>query len=198
MPDERLLQQIRFLLEIDRLKDILRQSYVLESRRRENSAEHSWHLAIAAVILAEHAEISCDVGRVVKMALVHDIVEIDAGDTYIYDPHYDEAAKSARENQAARRLFGLLPADQAAELRALWEEFEAGQSAEARFAAALDRLLPMLHNHYTQGRSWQEHGIRSTQVFARNRPPIEAASPALWAFAEGLLKEAIEKKYLPI
>ena len=194
MSTQRLQQQLEFILELDRLKEVLRQSYLLHSGRRENSAEHSWHLALMAVILAEHANVTVDVGKVVKMALIHDVVEIDAGDTYMYDEQgHDD--KAEREQRAADRLFGLLPPEQGAELRALWEEYEAGESAEARFGNALDRLMPLLHNYHTQGRSWQEHGITSDRVFARNAH-IEEGSTALWEIARHLIEDAVKKGYL--
>src|SRR2546422_9454252 len=155
---QRLDLQIRFILEIDKLKTILRRTYLLNEDRAENTAEHSWHLAIMALLLAEHANEPVNVARVVKMVLVHDIVEIDAGDTYFYDT---AAAldKSEREHAAADRLYGILPADQGKELRDLWEEFEAAKTADARFALALDRFMPQLHNYHTHGRAWAEHGI---------------------------------------
>src|SRR5437762_7515762 len=149
MDNERFEQQIRFILEIDKLKTILRRTYLLNVDRSENTAEHSWHLAIMAILLAEHANEPVDVSRVVKMVLIHDIVEIDAGDTYFYDA---AAAldKSEREQAAADRLFGILPPDQGLELRELWEEFEANETADARFALALDRFIPQLHNYHTR------------------------------------------------
>lgn len=192
---ERLVQQFQFLLEIDKLKEVLRQSHLVVSKRRENSAEHCWHLAMTTWVLTECAEESVNLWRVVKMALIHDIVEIDAGDVYIYDT-YDEAVKVQQEQQAATRIFSLLPVDQATEFRELWEEFEARITPEARFAAAVDRLIPLLHNYYTQGLSWQEHGITSTQVFARNRDRIATGSTKLWQAAEALIHDAIEKGYL--
>lgn len=192
---ERMLKQLQFLLEIDKLKDILRQSYLVGSYRRENSAEHCWHLAIATWILAEFANEPFDLGRVLKMALIHDIVEIDAGDVYIYD-NYDETLKQQQEQAAAVRIFGLLPPAYASEFRQLWEEFEARTTPEARFAAAVDRFMPLLHNYYTQGRSWQEHGITCSQVYARNRDRIAEGSTPLWQLAESLIKEAVEKGYL--
>src|SRR5438874_2362757 len=153
LENERFERQIRFILEIDKLKTILRRTYLIHADRAENTAEHSWHLAIMAILLAEHANEPVDVARVVKMVLVHDIVEIDAGDTYFYDP-LGAADKAEREHTAADRLFGILPPDQSLELRTLWEEFEAGTTADARFALALDRFMPQLHNYYTKGRSW--------------------------------------------
>src|SRR5436309_14613445 len=144
MDNDRFERQIRFILEIDKLKGILRRTYLLNVDRAENTAEHSWHLAIMAILLAEHANEPVDVARVVKMVLIHDIVEIDAGDTYCYDT---EAAlnKAERERAAADRIFGILPEDQSRELRELWDEFEEGRTPEARFALALDRFIPQLH-----------------------------------------------------
>ena len=192
---DRLARQIEFILEIDKLKQVLRQTFLTDGSRRENDAEHSWHLAVMAVLLCEYAaEPELDLLRVVKMALVHDLVEIDAGDTF----HYDEAGhedKDRREQQAADRIFGLLPVDQGAELRSLWEEFEARQTPEARYAAALDRLQPNLLNFRTQGRLWREHGVTSRQVIARNRHMAQGA-PALWQYAESRIREAVAKGYL--
>ncbi len=189
MTDDRLQRQLRFIMEIDKLKGVIRQSYLVGADRRENSAEHSWHVAVMAVVLAEHAGAPVDVGRVVTMLLVHDIVEVDAGDTYVYDPA-GGADKAERERRAAARLFGLLPPDQGDELRALWEEFEAAATADARFAAALDRLMPVLHNVHTGGRSWREHGISADRVIARNSRMREG-SEELWRYARALIEEAV-------
>ena len=187
---QRLEQQVAFILEIDRLKTIYRRTYLTDTSRFENSAEHSWHIAVMAMLLAEHANTpEVDQLRVIKMLLIHDLVEIDAGDTFAYDTAA-HADKAAREQAAADRLFGLLPADQAAEFRALWDEFEARQSPEAKFAGALDRLQPLLHNLYTHGRSWQEHGVRKSQVVSLNRRMAEAA-PDLWTYAEKWLEKAV-------
>ena len=192
---DRLARQIEFILEIDKLKQILRQTSLADGSRRENDAEHSWHLAVMAVLLAEYAAgPQIDLARVIRMLLVHDLVEIDAGDTF----HYDEAGnqdKPQREQAAADRLFGLLPADQGAELRGLWEEFEARRTPEARYAAALDRLQPNLLNLHTQGKLWREHGITSRQVIARNRHMAEGA-PELWRYAESRIREAVAKGHL--
>ncbi len=194
MSEERLRHQIEFVLEIDKLKSVLRQSYLLSGKRRENSAEHCWHTAVMALVLAEHAREPVDVLRAACLLLVHDIVEIDAGDTYCYD---DEAAadKAEREQAAADRLFGMLPADQVGELRRLWDEFEAGATREARFARALDRLMPLLHNYHTQGRSWKEHGITSAQVLEHNAE-VSAGSEDLWRFVQELVEDAVAKGYL--
>ncbi len=191
---ERLERQIRFLVEIDRLKAIQRRSLLIDGRRRENSAEHSWHIAVMALVLAEYAEAPVDLCRVLKMLLVHDIVEIDAGDTYAYDPG-GKVDQAAREAAAAERIFGLLPADQAAELRALWQEFDAGETAEAKFAHAVDRLMPLLHNFHTEGESWQAHGVDQGQVQQRVSA-IAAGSQRLWEYADGLVRRAVEAGYL--
>lgn len=191
---ERLTRQVAFLLEIDKLKGILRRSYLADGTRRENSAEHSWHLAVMAMALAEHANAPVDPLRVLKMLLVHDIVEIDAGDTYCYD-EAGALDKAEREQGAADRIFGLLPPDQAGELRGLWDEFEARATPEARFAAALDRLMPLLHNFQTQGRSWLENGIVRRQVLDRNAH-IADGSQELWDFAQALIAEAVERGFL--
>lgn len=188
MAPERLQQQIDFLLEIDKLKGIVRRSYVLGGERRENTAEHSWHLVMMALVLTEHADEPVDVLAVLQMLAVHDLVEIDAGDTYVFDAH-GEASKADRERAAADRIFSLLPADQGARLRARWDEFEAGDSAEARFARALDRLMPLLHNVHTEGRSWQEHGIRPDQV-RRLHGRITDGSIPLGRYAEQLIDHA--------
>lgn len=190
----RLEQQIRFIVEIDKLKTIRRRTYVIDERRNENTAEHSWHIAVMAMILAEYANDKIDVNKVVRMALVHDIVEIDAGDTFMYDS-VGALDKAEREQRAAERLFNLLPADQAVEMRALWEEFEARQTAEARFAAAMDRLTPQLQNFNTNGGSWKEHAISQERVLDRNRTMGEGSAD-LWEFTQRLLDRAVEKGIL--
>jgi putative hydrolase of HD superfamily len=184
-------QQIAFIREIDRLKGVVRQSVLLDRSRRENSAEHSWHLAVMALLLGEYAAEPIDLDHVVRLLLVHDIVEVDAGDTYAYDTA-GARDKAEREARAADRLFSLAPADQGAALRALWEEFEAAATAEARFANALDRLQPLLHNALTGGASWRAHGIRRSQVLARQAPVADAA-PALWAYAQHLVAAAVAR-----
>lgn len=190
----RLDQQIGFILELDTLKSVLRRSYLLNNTRRENSAEHSWHLSAMALVLAEHANADTDQLRVLKMLLVHDIVEIDSGDTYIYDAAGNDT-KAVREQEAAQRIFGLLPDDQKLELTQLWQEFEARETPEAKFAAALDRLMPLLHNYHTEGRSWREHGITKQQVLNLNRH-IADGSQSLWEYAEALIDDAAAKGYL--
>jgi len=194
MLNERLPRQVEFILEIDKLKTILRQTYLMDGSRRENSAEHTWHLTVMALVLSEYANAPVNLLQILKMLVVHDIVEIDAGDTYIYDERAG-LDKAAREEAAADRLFGLLPSDQAAELRALWNEFEQRLTPEARFAAALDRLMPLLHNYHTQGKSWQAHGVTADRVIARVRH-IEEGSQALWDFAQAVIEAAVAHGYL--
>jgi putative hydrolase of HD superfamily len=195
IPNQRLAQQIQFILEVDKLKNIIRRTYVSGAARRENSAEHSWQLALMALILAEHANEPVDAARVMKMVVIHDIVEIDAGDTYFFDDA-GTADKAGREQQAAARLFGLLPADQAAELRQLWVEFEARQTPEARFANAIDRVMPLLLNYETQGKSWQEHGIRSENILPR-MAHVNGGSETIWQLIQAIVTDAVEVGYLP-
>ena len=190
----RLERQIGFLLELDKAKSVFRQSYVSDGSRKENDAEHMWHLALCVLVLAEHAAEPIDVMRVLGMVLVHDIVEIDAGDTYIYDD-VARATQAEREGRAADRLYGLLPEDQGRQLRALWEEFEARETPESRFAAAVDRLQPVLLNVATRGRAWQDHGMTADRVRAVNSK-IELGSPALWEYVRDLLDDAVTRGYL--
>ena len=165
--DDRLKKQIGFMLELDKMKNLYRQTYVLHEDRKENDAEHSWHLAILAFILAEHSNKPVNVAKVMKMVLIHDIVEIDAGDTYCYDSE-GYKTKADREEKAAQRIFGLLPDDQKDEMYRLWREFEDSETDDARFAAVLDRVQPLLLNYTKGGISWKEHGIFKEQVLGRN------------------------------
>src|SRR5580704_5839021 len=179
MTHERLEKQVGFILEVDKLKEVFRQTQCTQSRRAENDAEHSWHLCLAAIVLAEHAnEPRLDVLRVLKMLILHDLVEIDAGDTFAYDTAR-MAGQHEREAVAADRIFGLLPGDQAAQFRALWDEFEEQRSPESRFAAAIDRFQPCLLNSRTEGAAWRRHRVTEDRVLARNCP-IAAGSAALW------------------
>ena len=176
-----LARRLSFLREIDRLKTVVRASPLLDKSRRENSAEHSWHLSMYAWILADYAAPGVDVGRVVKMLLIHDIVEIDAGDSPIHGaPNQDQAAK---EQRAAERLFGLLPSEQSKQLADLWREFEAAQSGDAQFAKALDRFQPLLINIFTGGGTWVDSRVGYEQVLERYGPAIERGAPELWALA---------------
>jgi putative hydrolase of HD superfamily len=195
MTTTRLEQQLRFIAEVDRLKGVLRQTTLLDGSRRENSAEHSWHIAIMAIILAEHADDhGLDLSRVVRMLLIHDIVEVDAGDTFCYDTE-GMGDKLARERRAADRIFGLLPPDLETALHALWDEFEARETPEARFANALDRLQPVLHNLLTEGNAWRRHGIEREQVLERNAVIGEAAA-ALWEHVRPMIDEAASRGWL--
>ena len=194
MDAARLEAQIGFVLEVEKLKQVFRQTLLPGDRRRENDAEHSWHLSLMAILLVEYAAAEVDLLKVLKMLLIHDVVEIDAGDTFVYDVVANED-KAHREQRAADRLFGLLPADQASTYRALWDEFEQRQSAEARYAAALDRLQPLLLNFYTDGAAWQRHGIKKAQVIAHNEHIGEGA-PALWEFARKWIDSAVAKGFL--
>lgn len=192
--DPKLAQQLQFIVEIDKLKNILRQNLITDASRRENSAEHSWHLAMMAIVLAEYAPPEVDLLRVIKMLLVHDLVEIDAGDTFCYDAQGNED-KNLRELQAADRLFGLLPPEQAPEIRAIWDEFEAQQTADAQFATVLDRLQPFLQNQQTQGGTWRIHNITPQQIKKR-MAPIQAFAPGLWQVIEAGLQSSIQAGYI--
>lgn len=187
---ERLDRQLAFLVEADRLKGVLRQTTLCDGSRRENSAEHSWHLALMMIVLAEHAEDAVDAGRVLRMLLVHDLVEIDAGDAFAYDAGAN-LGREDRERRAADRLFGLLPPGQADELRALWDEFEAQSTRASQVANALDRLQPLLNNHHSDGGSWRAHGVSRRQVLARMEP-IRTGLPALWPAVEGIVARSCE------
>jgi putative hydrolase of HD superfamily len=191
----RLDQQLNFILEIDKLKSILRQTPITGSeRRQENTAEHSWHIAMMASLLAEYFPSAVDASHVMRMLLVHDIVEIDAGDTFAYDSAgYSD--KEERERRAADRLFGLLPADQAASLRTLWDEFEAFVSPESRYANALDRLQPLLLNSRTGGGSWRNHQVTRSQVLFRMEP-VRTGTPELWPVVLAIVDDGCARGYL--
>ena len=192
---DRFKKQIEFILEVDKLKRVLRQTLLLDRTRKENSAEHSWHIALTVMILSEYAKDSdVDLFRVMKILLVHDLIEIDAGDTYCYD---EEGRKdqAEREREAADRIFNLLPPDQAATLRELWDEFEERKTPESRFANALDRVQPFLHNYFTTGQVWQENDIKSDQVKSRMRP-VNDGAPFLWDYVSSLIDDAVKKGFL--
>lgn len=192
---DRLQQQLAFIIEVDKLKTILRQTLISDRSRQENDAEHSWHLSLMAVLLAEHANTpNLDLLKVLKMLLIHDIVEIDAGDTFAYDEK-GHADKEEREEKAAQRIFRLLPDDQYEEVYRLWREFEERETPEAKFASALDRLQPMMLNYKSEGFAWKKHGIKRDQVLKRNAQIAEGSS-MLWEYAKQLIDEATTKKYL--
>lgn len=191
----RMQQQLNLVLELDRLKTVLRRTRVKSADGRlENSAEHSWHVAMMALLMQEHANAPVDIHRVIKMLLMHDMVEIDAGDTFVYDIAAS-AQQAEKELAAAQRLFGMLPADQGEELFGLWREFEAAQSADAKFAKALDRLIPMMLNYHNQGQSWIENGVSRQQALTVNRR-IDEGSHALWEYAQQMIEHATEQGWL--
>ncbi|GIQ57067.1 hydrolase [Flavobacterium collinsii] len=194
MYTEDLLNQIAFIKEIDKVKYIQRKTKLFHSDRNENDAEHSWHLALMAIVLAEHSDEPIDVLKVVKMVLIHDIVEIDAGDTFIYDSQKNHS-NTDEERLAANRIFGLLPKKQAEELIAIWEEFEAGETNEAKFARSMDRLEPLLQNTSNNGGTWTEFGVSYDKVYEK-KSVIKEGSKTLWSYAEGLINESVEKGIL--
>ncbi len=186
---DRLQQQMEFLLEVDKLKRIVRQSYITGAERKETDTDHSWHLALMCALLAEYANEPVDVAKTMVMVLIHDIVEIDAGDTYAYDTA-GNASKREREVKAADRIFSLLPSDQAQSLRELWEEFERQDTPESRFANTLDKIQPIMLNDATGGLAWREHEVKKSQVMGRNEKTHEG-SEALWAYAKELIERNV-------
>lgn len=182
---ERLQKQINFILEIDKLKNIIRQNYLADASRKESDTDHSWHLAIMCFLLDEYSNEKIDILKTMKMVLIHDIIEIDAGDTYAYDKDANND-KVERELVAADRLFNILPKDQAAQMRALWDEFEECETREAKFANALDKIQPALLNDASGGKSWMEHGVEYSQVMKRNERTAEG-SEVLWAYIKEIL-----------
>lgn len=191
--DQELEQQVAFLKEIDELKSVIRKSPLINQSRRENSAEHSWHLAMYALILQQHAEPPINIDRVIKMLLIHDIVEVDAGDHPIHEA-VDNSAQEALEQQAAERLFGLLPEAQGQELKALWQEFEAAQSHDALFAKSLDRFQPLIHNIATDGGTWIEAKLTQEQVEKRYISVISQGSQRLWAYTKELVAKHFNRQ----
>ncbi len=194
MQNDRLARQIAFIVEIDKLKTILRRTPLTDESRRENSAEHSWHLAVMTLLLAEYADAVVDSAHVVKLVLIHDIIEIDAGDTFAYDT-VGYLDKEEREQRAAARLFALLPEDQAAALLALWREFEDMETAESRFANAMDRLQPTLMNHNAHGGTWRDNGVTQAQIERRDAP-IGAVSAQLGELVQEIIQTNIERGYI--
>ena len=187
---ERLKKQMEFIIEVDKLKDIIRQTNLTNGERKENDAEHSWHLALMAVFLSEYAKEPVDVLQVIKMVLIHDLVEIDAGDTYLYD-EAGNGTKAAREQKAAERIFNILPGDQAEELFKLWQEFEDRKTPESKFANTLDRIQPVLLNDATEGRAWREHDVCIDQIMSKNEYTSQG-SDVLWAYIQDVFEKNIE------
>jgi len=187
---ERLKKQMEFIIEVDKLKDIIRQTNLTNGERKENDAEHSWHLALMAVFLSEYAKEPVDVLQVIKMVLIHDLVEIDAGDTYLYD-EAGNGTKAAREQKAAERIFNILPGDQAEELFKLWQEFEDRKTPESKFANTLDRIQPVLLNDATEGRAWREHDVCIDQIMSKNEYTSQG-SDVLWTYIQEVFEKNIE------
>lgn len=196
MITDRLKKQLDFMIELDKMKNLYRQTYVLHENRKENDAEHSWHIAVMAFLLEEYANSEIDTFRVIKMLLIHDVVEIDAGDTYCYDED-GYKTKADREEKSAQRIFGLLPEDQKKEFYALWREFEDGLTNEAKFAGVLDKIQPLLLNYSKGGISWQEHDIYSKQVSERNRNTSEISTD-LAEVINSVIEDAVNKGWLKI
>ncbi|MBE5888972.1 MAG: HD domain-containing protein [Lachnospiraceae bacterium] len=192
---ERLEKQMAFIREIDKEKQIFRQSYVTDGTRKENDAEHAWHMAIMTFLLSEYANEEIDVLKTIRMILIHDIVEIDAGDTYAYDDSA-KATQHEREERAANRLFGMLPEDQAKDLRALWDEFEAGETKEARFARTMDNVQPLLLNDATGGKAWEEHDVPLSKIMKRNERTAKG-SETLWEYSrDNLIKKNVAEGHI--
>ena len=187
---ECLKKQMEFIVEIDKVKNIFRQTYLADRGRKENDAEHSWHLALMAVLLKEYSSEEVDLSRVVPMVLVHDLVEIDAGDTYAYDAAGVSTQKE-RENQAADRIFGMLPADQGEWLRNLWDEFEAYETPDAKFAHLLDNCQPLLLNDASNGLSWEEHQVKKSQIYRRNQR-VPETSGVIWEYMQSLIEKHVK------
>ncbi len=192
---ERFKRQIEFILEVDKLKKVSRRTTLLDRSRQENSAEHSWHIALIVLVLSEYAdEKNLNLLQAIKLLLTHDLVEIDAGDTYCYDESGVQDQKE-REKRAADRIFNILPEDQAKSFRALWDEYEDRITPESRFANALDRFQPLLHNYFTKGHSWRQNGIQKKQVLSRMQP-VDEGSSSLWDYVATLIDDAVSKGFL--
>jgi putative hydrolase of HD superfamily len=191
MINKRLLKDIEFIVELDKMKSILRQTSLINEDRREDDAEHSWHIAIMAMVLEEYSNEKIDICKVIKMLLIHDLVEIYAGDTFCYDKKGNED-KIEREIKAAERIFGILEEDKAKEFRALWDEFEKGETAEALFAASMDRLQPMLNNYNNNGGTWRKFNVAKDDIYKRIAP-VRKTSDELWNFVENMIEDAAER-----
>ena len=187
---ERLQKQMEFILEVDKVKQIVRQTYLTDGSRKENDAEHSWHLALMAVLLKEYANEEVNLEKVIPMVLIHDLVEIDAGDTYAYD-RAGLATQRERETKAAGRIFGMLPENQGRRFRDLWEEFEAYETAEAKFAHVLDNCQPLILNDASGGKSWKEHTVHKSQIYKRNEHTAEG-SREIWEYMKTLVDKHIQ------
>ena len=192
---ERFDQQMHFIAEIDKMTQVLRQTLLLDKSRRENDAEHSWHLAVMALVLGEYCVEPPNIDRAIKMVVVHDLIEVYAGDTFAYDSTGAQSTKAARESAAADKLFALLPQEQALQIRALWEEFDARSTADSCFAASLDCLQPFFHNTLTDGATWVQHHVAKSAVLARMQI-IHTTMPRLWTWVQANLQRAVERGWL--
>ncbi|MBQ2904644.1 MAG: HD domain-containing protein [Clostridia bacterium] len=190
MKDEKLQKQIKFAIVIDEMKNIFRRNLIIDGTRRENDAEHSWNLAMLAMLFEEYSTEKVDIERVLKIALVHDLIEVYAGDTFAYDVKGNED-KLEREIESANRLFGILDPVQGAEIRALWDEFEAKETAESKYANAIDRIQPLINNYMTNGHTWKEGDVHAPQIYKR-MDIIRTTTPALWPIVEGIISTSIE------
>ena len=191
MENKRLLKDIQFIVELDKMKSIFRQTSIIGEDRREDDAQHSWHISLMAMVLSEYTNDKVDLLKVIKMLLIHDLVEIFAGDTFCYD-EVGNADKREREIQAADKIFGMLDEDKGQELRALWDEFEEIQTPEAKFATAMDRLQPMLNNYHNDGGTWKKFGISQSDIYKRISP-VKDYSEELWKFVEHMIEDAFDK-----
>lgn len=190
----RLQEQVQFIVETDKAKNIFRQTYLADAQRKENDAEHSWHLALMAYLLQEYSHEPVDVPKVMLMVLIHDLVEIDAGDTYAYDAE-GATTKQSRETVAADRIFGILPEEQGKHFRSLWEEFEAYETADAKYAHMLDNFQPLLLNDASQGKSWKEHQVKKSQIYKRNEK-VRETFPEIWQCMSGIIDRYIESGHV--
>ena len=191
MVNKRLIKDMEFIVELDKMKSILRQTSLINEDRREDDAQHSWHIAIMAMVLEEYSNEKVDICKVIKMLLTHDLVEIYAGDTFCYDKKGNEDKKE-REIKAAEKIFGILEEDKGKEFRALWDEFEEGETAEALFAASMDRLQPMLNNYNNDGGTWKKFNVAKEDIYKRISP-VKESSDALWEFVEDMIEDGAKK-----
>ena len=195
MDFKRFNRQLDFLIEIDKAKQVYRNTILMDASRTETDAEHSWHMAIAAMLLREYSDDKeMDLCKVFKMALIHDIVEIDAGDVFAYS-NVDYSLKARKERKAAERIFGLLPEEQSREFLSLWNEYEEASTKEAKFAQAMDCFMPLLHNYITEGRQWRKFNVTSDKVLSRNSK-IEKSSKVLWNYIKDIVEDSVKKGYL--
>ena len=188
--DEKLQKQIKFAIVIDEMKNIFRRNLIIDGSRRENDAEHSWNLAMLAMLFEEYSTEKVNIEKVLKIALVHDLIEVYAGDTFAYDVKGNED-KLQREIESANKLFGILDPEQGAEIRALWDEFEAKETPESKYANAIDRIQPLINNYMTNGHTWKEGDVHAPQIYKR-MDIIRTTTPALWPIVEGIISTSIE------